>query len=192
MVNTFLFVGRPGSGKGVQSALLSEKTGLPIFSTGNRVREISKKPHNLGRKVKAVQESGGLTPHWFASFLFQEALFAQEGEGIIFEGVGRKEPEARLFDEIHRWLESDYLVFNLNVSDETVMKRLIARGEKEGRADDVPEKIAVRLEEFFNQTMPAIEFFRSAGRLVEIDGEAAPEEVSEAVMAQIKRYEAQK
>src|SRR5690606_4330634 len=108
-INTFVFMGRPGSGMAVQSALLSEKLSFPIFSTGSRVREISKNDHALAKKINDVQASGGLTPHWFASFLFQEALFAKNGdEGLIFEGVGRKEPEARLFAEIHEWLESDF------------------------------------------------------------------------------------
>lgn len=192
MVNTFLFMGKPGAGKGVQSGLLSERLGLPIFSTGNRVREISKAPHSLGRKVKEVQEAGGLTPYWFASFLFQEALFAlEEGQGIIFEGVGRKEPEARLFNEIHEWLKSDFLAFNLVVSDEEVTKRLIERGKREGRADDVPEKIAVRLENFYKETEPAIQFLRSVGRVIDINGEQTPEKVLEEVLAKVKDYGAQ-
>ncbi len=185
-INTFIFMGKPGAGKGVQSDLLAEKMGFSVFSTGGKVREISKAPHALGQKIKSVQEAGGLTPHWFASFLFQEALFAKEpGQGIVFEGVGRKEPEAKLFAEIHEWLESDFRVFHLNVTDETVMERLIRRGELEGRADDVPEKIGVRLENFYKETTPSLEFFRSIGKVVEIDGEPAMEEVAAEVLAHI-------
>lgn len=171
-------MGRPGAGKGVQSALLSEKLGYPVFSTGNRVREISKEDHGLAKKINSVQAAGGLTPHWFASFLFQEALFSKnEGEGLIFEGVGRKEPEARLFAEIHEWLESDFRVLHLKVTPETVMNRLVKRGELEGRDDDTPEKIKVRLENFEKETGAAIEYFRSIGKVIDIDGEPTPEEV---------------
>ncbi|MEK7135288.1 MAG: nucleoside monophosphate kinase [Patescibacteria group bacterium] len=186
MINTFIFMGRPGSGKGVQSALLSEKLSLPVFSTGNRVRETAKADHKLGKKIKEVSESGGLTPFWFASFLFQEALFTKkDGEGMIFEGVGRKEPEAKLFHEVHEFLESDYRVIYLNVSPETVIKRLLKRGETEGRADDNPESIKIRLENFEKETRPAIEFFRSVGKVIEIDGEPLPEVVAEAVMQKL-------
>lgn len=186
-INTFVFMGRPGAGKGVQSELLSEKLGYPVFSTGNRVREISKEDHALAKKVNAVQSSGGLTPHWFASFLFQEALFAKNGEeGLIFEGVGRKEPEAKLFAEIHEWLESDFRVIYLDVSEETVISRLVKRGQTEGRADDVPEKIKVRLENFEKETRPALEFFRSIGKVIEIDGEPLPDEVHDSILQKIK------
>lgn len=186
-INTFIFMGRPGAGKGVQSALLSEKLGLPIFSTGDRVREIAKQDHNLGRKIKEVSESGGLTPFWFASFLFQEALFSrQSGTGMIFEGVGRKEPEARLFAEIHEWLGDDFRIFYLNASPETVTKRLLKRGEIEGRADDTLERIAVRLENYEKDTVAALNFFRSIDKVVDIDGEPLPDVVHEEVMHRIQ------
>lgn len=179
-------MGRPGAGKGVQSALLSEKLGFPIFSTGDRVRQIAKADHSLGKKVKEVSESGGLTPYWFASFLFQEALFAKrDGEGMIFEGVGRKEPEARLFAEIHEWLNSDFRIFNLNVSEASVVERLIKRGQIEGRADDTPDKIKIRLENFEKDTKAAIEYFRSIGKVIDIDGEPLPEAVHEQVLKHI-------
>lgn len=182
-INTFIFMGSPGSGKGVQSALLSEKLNLPVFSTGNRVREISRQDHALAQRIRNVSESGGLTPFWFASFLFQEALFAKkDGEGMIFEGVGRKEPEARLFNEIHEWLGSDFRVFNLVVSDDSVKERLDKRRELEGRADDTPEKIQTRLENFEKETMPAMEFFRSVGKVIDIDGEPLPDMVSASVL----------
>ena len=185
-VNTFIFMGRPGAGKGVQSALLSEKLGLPVFSTGDKVRETAKAGHALGKKIKEVSESGANTPFWFASFLFQEALFSRkDGEGMIFEGVGRREPEARLFHEIHEWLGSDYRIIYLNVSDDTVTKRLLKRGETGGRADDIPDKIKIRLENFYEDTEPALDFFRSVGKVIEIDGEPAPEEVFKSVLAKI-------
>ncbi|MBX4198931.1 nucleoside monophosphate kinase [Candidatus Parcubacteria bacterium] len=186
-INTFIFMGRPGAGKGVQSALLSEEMGFPIFSTGDKVRSIAKAEHTLGKKVKEVSESGGLTPHWFASFLFQEALFAKgEGEGIIFEGVGRKEPEAKLFAEINEWLDNDFRVLYLNASEETITKRLIKRGELEGRADDTPEKIKVRLENFNKETQPALEYLRSIGKVIDIDGEPLPDAVHAEVMEKLK------
>ena len=188
-INTFIFMGCPGAGKGVQSALLSEKLNIPVFSTGNRVREISKQDHNLGKRIRSVQEAGGLTPYWFASFLFQEALFANQGKGIIFEGVGRKEPEARLFAEVHEWLNSDFRIFNLVVSRETAFARLVKRGELDGRADDAPDRIPTRLELFEKETLPAIEFFRSIGKVVDIDGEGTPEEVSSQIMDYLKQHD---
>lgn len=185
-INTFVFMGRPGAGKGVQSELLSKRLGLPIFSTGNRVREVSKQAHVLGRKVKEISESGGLTPFWFASFLFQEALFSkEEGTGMIFEGVGRKEPEARLFAEVHEWLGDDFRILYLNVSEKTVRERLEKRRAVEGRVDDVPEKITVRLENYERDTVASLAFFRSIGKVIDIDGESLPDAVHGEIMKKI-------
>ncbi len=187
-VNTFIFMGRPGSGKGVQSEMLAQKLGLPIFSTGNRVREVAKLDTDLGRKIREVSESGELTPFWFASYLFQEALFKlKDGEGIIFEGVGRKEPEARLFNEIEEWLGNEFRIFHLNVSEESARKRLMLRGEKEGRADDAPERIPVRFQKFQEETQAALNFFRSVGKVIEIDGEPLPDAVFAQVVAEIEK-----
>lgn len=185
MVNTFVFMGRPGAGKGVQSALLSQKIGLPVFSTGDKVCAVSKADHALGKKIRSVQEAGGLTPHWFAAFLFQEALFNEGSKGMIFEGMGRKLPEAELFHEVHEWLGNDYRILYLEASPETVTERLVKRGKEQGRADDVPERIAVRLENFEKETRAAIDYFRSLGKVIDIDGEPSPEEVSAAILKEI-------
>lgn len=189
-INTFIFMGRPGAGKGVQSALLAEYLKLPIFSTGNKVREIAKGESALSQKIKQVSESGGLTPYWFASYLFQEALFKKkDGEGLIFEGVGRKEPEARLFAEINTWLGNDFRVLHLNASPTIVTDRLIRRGKKEGRVDDNPDKIKVRLESFDMETQPALEYMRSIGKVIEIDGEPEAEKVFEDIKSAINKLQ---
>src|SRR3989344_3768759 len=128
MINTFVLMGRPGSGKGKQSELLALKLEYKVFSTGNRVREIARQDSSLGHRIKDISESGGLTPSWFASFLFEETLLGlADNEAIIFEGVGRKEPEARLFAEICEWLWRGFLVIFLGVFEETILQRLNKR-----------------------------------------------------------------
>ena len=171
-------MGLPGSGKGAQSALLAKKLGCPVFSTGNRVREIAKEDTILGHKVKEISDSGALTPAWFASFLFEEALFAlKEGEQIIFEGVGRREDEARLFAEICQWLGHDFRVLFLDVKEESVIARIHKRRELENRKDDNDETIKNRLDNYLAHTLPAVNYFRSIGKVIEINGEPLQPEV---------------
>ena len=55
---TIVMMGKPGSGKGVQSELLAKETGFKVFSTGARLREMAKQNTSVGRKVKEVIESG--------------------------------------------------------------------------------------------------------------------------------------
>ena len=177
-------MGRPGSGKGAQSKLLAEKVGGRMFSTGDRVREIAKEDSTLGQKVKEVSESGGLTPSWFASFLFEEVLLRlSSDEIIVFEGMGRKEPEARLFAEICEWLGRDFRVIYLDVSEQSIKDRLRKRLEIEGRVDD--NNLENRLDNYNAQTIPALNFFRSIGKVIDIDGEPLPDVVAQEVWQKI-------
>ncbi len=170
-------MGRPGSGKGAQSKLLAQRLGCKVFSTGGHMREMAEKDSFFGRKIKEIVNSGGLTPYWFASFVFEEVLFSLEGdEKVVFEGIGRKEAEARLFTEISEWLGRDFVVICLNVSEETVFERLKKRRLKEGRVDD--NNIQNRLDNYNTDTVPSIDFFRSIGKVIDIDGEPAPDAIA--------------
>lgn len=187
-VNTFIFMGRPGAGKGMQSGLLSQTLKLPIFSTGDRVREVAKEPTMLGKKIAEISNSGKLTPFWFAAYLFEEALFKLgDNEGIIFEGVGRKVEEAKLFAEIMEWLGRDYRVINLETSEETVTGRLLKRSEVSGREDDRGDKLGTRFKHYDTHTSPALDFFDSLGKVIHINGEPLPEVVHAEVVSAINR-----
>jgi len=178
-------MGRPGSGKGAQSKMLAEKLNCNIFSSGNRVRAIGKENSTLGRRVKEISDSGDLTPWWFASYLFEEVLFKlDDGEKIVFEGAARTEPEAHIFAEISEWLKRDFRVIYLNVSEDTIVKRLEKRSLIEGRADD--RNIQNRFDKYNIQTLPALEFFRSIGKAIDIDGEPLEDVVAAEVWGKIQ------
>lgn len=180
MVKTFVFMGLPGSGKGKQAELLSKRSGFPIFSTGGEFRRISAEDSFVGKRVRETIDAGNLMPSWFASYLFERSLFdIEEGDGIIFEGVGRKEPEARLFDEICTWLGRDYRIIHSKVSEKSVIERLRKRQLVEGRHDDDPSVYQNRLKNFYEHTAPALEFFRSVGKVVEVDGEPLPDIIAQ-------------
>ena len=182
-IKTIVMLGKPGAGKGMQSKLLADTTGYKIFSSGNRLREIASHDTSVGRKVKAVIDNVELMPHWFASYLFQEAiLHTRQDEGIIYEGSCRKEPEAILFDEVMGWLDRPYRAIFITAPDEVIVDRLLKRGEIEGRADDSEEKIQVRLRAYRDEVKDAIEYFRNTGNLIEINGEGSPQEVHAAIM----------
>jgi adenylate kinase len=183
---TFVMVGKSGCGKGKQAHFLAEKSGFVIFSTGDKFRELKKADTVLGRKVADTIDNGKFMPPWFASFLFEEAvLHLPEGEGIIFEGAGRKLPEAELFHDVMEWLERPYLAIELEISDEEVMKRLLKRKEIEGRADDTEEGITSRLEEYKKYVVPVVDFFEKKGTLLRINGEQTPEATHEEIMRKL-------
>ncbi|MDD5402564.1 MAG: adenylate kinase, partial [Dehalococcoidales bacterium] len=51
-------------------------------------------------------------------------------------------------------------------------------GELYQRADDKPETVARRLEVYFKETAPLIEYYRKQNKLIEIEGEGAVVEIT--------------
>ncbi len=178
MIKTFVLMGLPGSGKGKQAEMLGEKTGFPIYSSGNEYRKMALGGGLIASKVAEILNAGGLQPAWLSSFLFQKSLLSLlPDEGMIFEGTGRKEPEARLFTEVCEWLGRDFRVLHLKISEAAMAERLRKRQGIENRQDDDPSVFQNRLKSFYEHTLPAIEYFRSIDKVIEIDGEPLPDVV---------------
>lgn len=185
VTRTLIFMGRPGCGKGTQAELVLKKfPDFETFSMGSQFRSISNDDSFLGRKIKTTIESGLLSPHWFASYLFKHKILHLAHEaGIIFEGVGRKEPEARDLHEVMEWLERPYRVIHLDVPAEVITERLHERNKGGGRADDHKKSIEVRLEEYEKHTSFSLAYLREKGVVIDIDGNRSQEETHNAVMA---------
>jgi len=174
---TIFFVGKPGCGKGTQAKLLSEKMSWPTISAGKQFRSIALEDTPVGHKVKSEINSGALMPHWFAMYLYQKALFELSAEAsVIFDGFNRKVPEAELIVSSLEWLGRAFVVVNIVVADDEVRRRLAVRKETDGRADD--SVVEERLKEYYVYTDAAIDVFRKAGNLVEVNGEQTPEKIA--------------
>ncbi len=181
-LNTVLLIGKPGSGKGTQAKFLSEKMGWPVLVSGDMFRALAKEDSFAGKKTKAENDAGLLAPDWWAMYFFQKAILGHPHEsGVIFDGFGRKVPEAKVVIDVLTWLERPFTAVHIKVSDEEIRDRLSKRAAVSGRADD--SAIEKRLEEYRTFTDPSIEVFREAGKLAEIDGEGSVEEIHERIMS---------
>jgi adenylate kinase len=184
MKHLYFFVGRPGSGKETQSRLLAEKLGYKMFSTGAVFREIIASSSQLGNKIKTDYEKGLLMPTWVADFMFENFVFnLPENEGAVFEGSGRDKEQAETIEKVCAWLGRSYTVFNLEVSEEEVVKRALAR--KRDKTDSDESFIRNRLSEYARLTHPAIQYFHSLGKCVDIHGELTPDEVHAEVLKNV-------
>lgn len=183
-LNTVLFIGKPGSGKGTQTALLAEKTRWPTFSSGDMFRAFAKEESPAGRKYKQEMESGMLAPDWFAAYLFQKTVFGLDpANGVIFDGFARKILEAKVVMDVLGWMDRPFTALHVKVSDEEIKDRLMKRGATSGRADD--NAIEKRLEEYRLYTEPTIEMFRAEGKLIEVNGEGVVEDIQAEIRAKL-------
>lgn len=182
----FLFVGRTASGKETQGRLLAEKIDAEMFMTGARFRDIIASGSPLGERIKADYEKGLLMPAWVAVYMFQDFLFNLPYEKhAVFEGTGRAKEEAQMFEEVATWLGRPYTVFNLVVSPETVLERSLNRKRD---AADTEEAIRTRLAEYDRLTQPAIDYFHSVDKCIDINGEQSVEEIHASVMSHASKH----
>jgi adenylate kinase len=160
-----LLLGPPGAGKGTQGALLAERLGLPKFATGDLLRDAVKRGTPVGLQAKAVMEAGKLVSDDIIMGVVREELAKPEARnGVIFDGVVRTVPQAegvtRLLEELGRRMDR---VLFFDVPDREILARLERRRGIEGRADDDPAAVAIRLQAYREQTAPVLEWYRARG-----------------------------
>jgi adenylate kinase len=168
-----IILGAPASGKGTQAVQLSKAMGIPHISTGDLFRENISKNSELGKKAKVFMDSGKLVPdNLVLEMLFDRISKSDAFQGYVLDGFPRTLAQA---EALEKKLPSyaSVTVFNLIVSDETIMKRALGRK----RSDDTPEIVQERLKNYYSQTAPLVEFYAKKGLLKNIDGEKSSEEV---------------
>ncbi|MDQ2983814.1 MAG: adenylate kinase [Actinomycetota bacterium] len=174
-----LLLGPQGSGKGTQAKRISEEYGIPHIATGDMLRRAIAEGTALGLQVKPILERGDLVPDDLMIALIRERLSELDtGAGFVLDGFPRTMPQAEALDamlaEIGRELS---VVFELQISDEECIRRLLKRAQEEGRTDDTPEVVAHRLELYHEQTEPLVEYYRTRGILVGIHADGTVNQV---------------
>jgi adenylate kinase len=193
----FVFLGPPGAGKGTLAAAVSALYGIPHISTGEIFRAAIKAQTPLGKKVKAIIDSGALVGDDITVELIRDRLAQSDAKnGFILDGFPRTINQAKQLEKIAK---IDCAV-NFDINDEAVVERLSGRrvcrkcshnfhvvfmppekentcthcgGELYIRDDDKPEAIKRRLEVYRAQTAPLIDFYRSKNLLKNIDAKPA-------------------
>ena len=173
MMKNIVIFGAPGSGKGTQSDLMIEKYGLEHISTGDVLRNEIKKGTELGKTAKGLIDNGQLIPDDLMVNILAQVYdsFGKEHKGVIFDGFPRTIPQAEALKKM--LAERGHKVaamIELDVPEDELMKRLIKRGQENGRADDNEETIKKRLVVYHSQTQPLIEWYEKEGLHKHIDG----------------------
>jgi adenylate kinase len=171
-MNIILF-GPPGSGKGTQSALLSEKYNLKHISTGDILRSEMEKGSELGISAKKYVSEGKLVPDDIIINMLMNEIKNSEKlqKGVLLDGFPRTVAQAKaLEDNLALQNKKTDVFIELNVNHNELIKRLLLRGEISGRMDDNKETILKRIQVYSEQTLPVKTFYQQLNKYVSVQG----------------------
>lgn len=174
-----MILGAPGSGKGTQGGLLAEHLGIPQVSTGELLRAAVKDGTTLGRKAGTYMDRGLLVPDEIILCLIQHILdSATAKRGVLMDGFPRTIPQAEAVDRMlkAKGAKVDRVVL-LEVDDQELIARLLARAAKEGRSDDNQESIRKRLVVYRKETEPLIAWYERQGVVRRVGGTGTVEAI---------------
>jgi adenylate kinase len=174
-----MILGAPGSGKGTQGKLLAEFLKVPEVSTGELLRAAVKQGTPLGKEAKTYMDRGDLVPDSVIIGLIREILDAGEAaRGVMMDGFPRTVAQAQAVDKLlaEKQARVDHVVL-LDVTEQELVKRLLARAAKEGRSDDNLQSIKQRLKVYHDQTAPLISYYEKQGVVRRVPGMGSIEDI---------------
>jgi adenylate kinase len=179
MLNIALF-GPPGAGKGTQSKRLMEKYNLAYIATGDMLREEIAEGTSLGNQAKDIIAKGGLVSDELIVRLIERKIkHSPDARGFLFDGFPRTVVQAYILEGLLLKFNSSLsCMLGLDVPQEELLKRLIARGKDSNRSDDNEKVIKQRLLEYEQKTKPVASFYREKKKYFPIDGMGDIEEIS--------------
>jgi adenylate kinase len=206
-----ILLGMPGAGKGTQAEIIQKDFDIANISTGAMMREVSRSQGELAEKVQTYLSSGTLVPN----DIIVEMLVQRIGQddcrkGFLLDGFPRNLDQGKALDSAN---VSINLVLYLSISEDEIINRMSGRRvhlssgrsyhvihnppQKEGfdditgealiqREDDAPEVIKKRLDVYFNETEPLLDFYRNKNlKFIEIDASKSLDEVTESIRQSI-------
>lgn len=204
-----ILLGAPGSGKGTVAEGLRSAYGFPKISTGDLLREAVRNRTPLGLVAASQMGKGGLVDDATVLALLRERLARDDcRDGYTLDGFPRTVAQADSLESLES--ARPEVVFDLRVSDETVLSRLgnrrtcpkceaiyhlLNKPPKTAglcdvcgtalvlRNDDTPAVIVERLKTYHAKTEPLVARYAAKGILHVIDGDGP----AKAVLGGVRR-----
>lgn len=197
-----ILLGPPAAGKGTQAEGIAERYSLAHISTGDMLRaEIALKTP-FGIQAKTLIDDGNLVPDEIINAMVATRIQQEDCKiGFLLDGYPRTIAQAEALAAL-TYIDA---VLDIDVDAETLIKRVASRricpnckhsqtihdDEAEicakcgnqliQRPDDNPDSMRHRLEVYYKNTFPLIQYYREKGLLVAIDGGKSVAEVSKQI-----------
>jgi len=182
---SIVLLGAPGAGKGTQAQKIAATYFIPHISTGEIFRAAVASGTPFGLKVKAVLDVGEYVSDEVTISLVRERLSQSDCiNGFLLDGFPRTVAQAEPLDAICDALEITRAhTILIEVADEELIKRLVARGASSGRSDDDATVIQKRLQVYQEKTAPLIGFYADQRRLSKVNGMGDVDAIFERIRA---------
>lgn len=216
MATFIVLLGPPGVGKGTQARILSETSKLAHISSGDLFRENIKNQTELGKQVKAILDKGELVPDDLTISMIRDRISRPDCvAGAILDGFPRTPAQAEALDEMLAEFDSEVnAVPYITAAESILVERASGRwtcksqghiyhekfnppkqagvcdidgSEVYQREDDKAEVVSKRIRVYFDQTMPLVEHYEVAGKLIRIDGTQPVEQVTKELLTALDK-----
>ena len=196
-MNIILF-GPPGAGKGTQSNNLVKDFNLYKISTGDLLRNVTKKKSALGIKIKSMLDQGMLVSDGIINGIIETILSNKSNfNRLVFDGYPRNFNQVKHLDIlIKKYNQKISCVLSLKVNQNVIIKRIIGRqvcskcglvfneffnpSTKDNhhcdikflqkRSDDNEKTVRNRFATYTKETLPILDYYQNQNLLYEIDG----------------------
>ncbi|MHB8630401.1 MAG: adenylate kinase [Candidatus Limnocylindria bacterium] len=167
-----IFMGPPGVGKGTQAKLLAARNGWVQLSTGDLFRDHLKRATPLGQLAQRYMDRGDYVPDDVTIDMVREFIDSLPRDTrVMFDGFPRTVAQAEALEALLAERgRSIGRVLLIDVPQDELVRRMLARSRAEGRADDTPEVFANRLRVYTEQTKPVVDHYEALDRVRTVDG----------------------
>jgi adenylate kinase len=210
-----IILGAPGAGKGTQADILSQDMDLPHIASGDLFRQALEKKTEVGILAKSYMDKGELVPDEITIKMILERINEADcASGCLFDGFPRTLHQAEVLDKAlkEQGKSIDKAIY-IEVPNKELVKRLSGRwlcrtcqtpyhivnsppktpgkcdkcgGELYQRSDDKEETVRDRLDIFFAQTVPILDYYKKQDKLIRVNGNLGMQAVAKEIISVLK------